>query len=207
MQAYKPHAASAPLGFRRLPLGAAFAGHESPAPPADAAAAAGAAAVAPCRLVRFDGLATPRLQYPLGPRLPGSAGAAAGAVLPQQLQYSGVFVCGPRPLWLVAARGGLLVHPADGELAAVDAFCAFHNVNCPHGYIAASLEGRMNICTLPLQVLAAGVRAVCCCMQHRNARMHVESLTIAHTAVAPCRPPACCVHPACIHSCAWTSPG
>jgi hypothetical protein len=61
-------------------------------------------------------------------------------------------VCGPKPLWLVASRGGFVVHPMDSGLGAVHAFCGFHNVNCPHGYIAAALGGDMRICTLPLQV-------------------------------------------------------
>jgi cleavage and polyadenylation specificity factor subunit 1 len=171
-QAFKPY--NGKLGFRQLPLGAAVLGHGSPAPPA-AAAVSGiqgmpAADTPPTRLARFDNLATPRLDPPLGPgfRPPGlnpsdslagpeSGGRGLGG--PPLLHYSGVFVCGPKPLWLVATRGGLVVHPIDGvSMGAVDAFCGFHNVNCPHGYIAAALEGDMRVCTLPLQV--------CFCVSH-----------------------------------------
>jgi cleavage and polyadenylation specificity factor subunit 1 len=171
-QAYKPY--NGKLGFRQLPLGPAVLGHESPSPPAAAAAAAvsgiqgmPAADTPPTRLARFDHLATPRLDPPLGPgfRPPGLnpsdslAGSESGRGLNPGagglplLHYSGVFVCGPKPLWLVATRGGLVVHPMDGvTMGAVDAFCGFHNVNCPHGYIAAALEGDMRVCSLPLQV-------------------------------------------------------
>jgi hypothetical protein len=40
----------------------------------------------------------------------------------------------------------------EADVGQVDAFCAFHNLNCVHGYMAASLAGALNICTLPLQV-------------------------------------------------------
>lgn len=178
LQAFKP--LSSKLGFRQLPLGPTAIGHEAPAPPpapTPAAAISGipgmpAADTPPCRLVRFDRLATPRLDPPLGPgfRPPGlnptdsgpgpaqgstdaaSAGGRGSAAAVPQLQYSGVLVCGPKPLWLVASRGSFVVHPMEGGMGAVDAFCGFHNVNCPNGYIAAALRGDMRICTLPLQV-------------------------------------------------------
>lgn len=120
----------------------------------------------PCRLIRFDHLATPRLEAPLGPGFvakQGSDGSSSGsgAALPlPQLRYSGVFVCGPRPVWLVANRGGFVVHPMEADVGQVDAFCAFHNLNCVHGYMAASLAGALNICTLPLQV--GGPTSGCC---------------------------------------------
>ncbi|KAF6256641.1 CPSF A subunit region-domain-containing protein [Scenedesmus sp. NREL 46B-D3] len=173
-KAFKPHAANSPLGFRRLPLDAGLLPHPSPAQaPAEAAAATNSQlappapgmpqpTAPPCRLVRFDQLATPRLEAPLGPGFaPTRGNAAAGSssdssssqALPlPQLRYSGVFVCGPRPAWLVASRGGLLAHPMEADVGQVDAFCAFHNLNCVHGYMAASLAGALNICTLPLQM-------------------------------------------------------
>lgn len=66
------------------------------------------------RLVRFNAVAW------LSPE-DGSSG-------PRQ---SGLFVCGARPMWLVAARGTLLAHPMfiDGAIAALT---PFHNVNCAH---------------------------------------------------------------------------
>eukprot|EP00775_Hariotina_reticulata_P005379 gene5379-5614_t len=49
--------------------------------------------------------------------------------------------------------GGVVAHPMQqADVGRVDAFCDFHNVNCPHGYIAAAREGQLNICTLPLQL-------------------------------------------------------
>ena len=43
---------------------------------------------------------------------------------------SGVFVCGARPMWLAASRGGLAPHPMFVE-GPVSAMTPFHNVNCP----------------------------------------------------------------------------
>ena len=81
---------------------------------------------------------------------PATAAAADGV---PQLHYSGFMVCGPKPLWLVATRGGLVAHPMETQrVGAVDAFCGFHNVDCPHGFIAATLRQDMLVCTLPLQV-------------------------------------------------------
>ena len=60
---------------------------------------------------------------------------------------SGVFLAGSRPLWLLAARGGLLAHPAllpPGGAGAAG-FCPFHNANCPHGFIAVTTGGRAGI--------------------------------------------------------------
>lgn len=144
-QAFRAPRPGAPLGFRRQPLDAALQAHRSPsaAPPPAPGMTPVPSSAPPRRLVRFDGLVTPALQVPL---------AAASGPAARVSQYSGVFVCSPRPLWLVAARGGLQAHPADPQLGAVDAFTAFHNANCPHGFIAAAAGGNMNICTLPLMV-------------------------------------------------------
>lgn len=168
------------LGFRRQPLDAALLGHESPAPQPVADTASAALGIPgmpppsspPCRLVRFDHLVSPQHMSLIDPALQlnsqglgggsvgaagssssGSGGADAGGR--PQLRYSGVFVCGPRPLWLVACRGGLLVHPMDSSHGRVNAFCGFHNVNCLHGCISADHDGNMNICVLPVQVCRA----------------------------------------------------
>eukprot|EP00879_Flechtneria_rotunda_P015034 GHRR01015709.1.p1 GENE.GHRR01015709.1~~GHRR01015709.1.p1 ORF type:complete len:893 (+),score=333.95 GHRR01015709.1:49-2679(+) len=159
-KAYKSSSPGSSLGFRHQPLDPALLGHESRASAAAQASAVPgmpASAAPPCRLVRFDGLVTPRLNPPLAPGLKPLAGSEAsssnsGATAASQLHYSGFFMCGPKPVWLIVSRGSVIVHPMESELGAVDAFCAFHNVNCPHGYIAASLGGNMNICTLPLQL-------------------------------------------------------
>uniref|UniRef100_A0A673AI61 Cleavage and polyadenylation specificity factor subunit 1 n=1 Tax=Sphaeramia orbicularis TaxID=375764 RepID=A0A673AI61_9TELE len=49
--------------------------------------------------------------------------------------YSGVFICGPSPHWmLVTSRGAMRLHPMtiDGP---IESFSAFHNVNCPKGFL------------------------------------------------------------------------
>ncbi|ETE60725.1 Cleavage and polyadenylation specificity factor subunit 1 [Ophiophagus hannah] len=49
--------------------------------------------------------------------------------------YSGVFICGPSPHWLlVTSRGALRLHPMtiDGP---IESFAPFHNVNCPKGFL------------------------------------------------------------------------
>jgi cleavage and polyadenylation specificity factor subunit 1 len=172
-KAFKPPGVSCLIGFRRQPVDAAILGRESPAPPAavEGRISIGSQTLTiaglpepsapPCRLVRFDNLETPRLPNPLGP---GSISISTTVTARQQqqqhclqLRYSGFFVCGPRPVWLVATRGGVEAHPMQqADIGQVDAFCDFHNVNCPHGYIAAARDGKLNICTLPLQVRGSG---------------------------------------------------
>uniref|UniRef100_A0AAY4D4H2 Cleavage and polyadenylation specificity factor subunit 1 n=1 Tax=Denticeps clupeoides TaxID=299321 RepID=A0AAY4D4H2_9TELE len=49
--------------------------------------------------------------------------------------YSGVFICGPSPHWmLVTSRGAMRLHPMiiDGP---IESFSPFHNVNCPKGFL------------------------------------------------------------------------
>ncbi|CAG5883736.1 unnamed protein product [Menidia menidia] len=49
--------------------------------------------------------------------------------------YSGVFICGPSPHWmLVTSRGALRLHPMtiDGP---IESFSPFHNINCPKGFL------------------------------------------------------------------------
>ncbi|XP_071785220.1 cleavage and polyadenylation specificity factor subunit 1-like isoform X1 [Asterias amurensis] len=63
--------------------------------------------------------------------------------------YSGVFVCGPYPHWIfVKSRGALRAHPMpiDGS---VSCFAAFHNVNCPHGFLYFNRQGDLRISVLP----------------------------------------------------------
>ena len=45
------------------------------------------------------------------------------------MTQSGVFLCGERPLWLIASRGGLVPHPMASE-GAVAALTPFHNQGC-----------------------------------------------------------------------------
>uniref|UniRef100_A0A8C3AP15 Cleavage and polyadenylation specificity factor subunit 1 n=1 Tax=Cyclopterus lumpus TaxID=8103 RepID=A0A8C3AP15_CYCLU len=49
--------------------------------------------------------------------------------------YSGVFICGPSPHWmLVTSRGAIRLHPMtiDGS---IESFSPFHNINCPKGFL------------------------------------------------------------------------
>ena len=49
--------------------------------------------------------------------------------------YEGVFVCGPYPHWvLLTGRGELRTHPMSID-SSIPCFAAFHNVNCPQGFI------------------------------------------------------------------------
>lgn len=63
--------------------------------------------------------------------------------------YSGVFICGPSPHWmLVTSRGALRLHPMiiDG---AIESFSAFHNINCPKGFLYFNKQGELRISVLP----------------------------------------------------------
>jgi len=63
--------------------------------------------------------------------------------------YSGVFVCGPSPYWIImTSRGMLRVHPMsiDGP---VTCFTPFHNINCPKGFLYFNQQGELRICVLP----------------------------------------------------------
>uniref|UniRef100_A0A8D2Q7Y8 Cleavage and polyadenylation specificity factor subunit 1 n=1 Tax=Varanus komodoensis TaxID=61221 RepID=A0A8D2Q7Y8_VARKO len=63
--------------------------------------------------------------------------------------YSGVFICGPSPHWLlVTSRGALRLHPMtiDGP---IESFAPFHNVNCPKGFLYFNRQGELRISVLP----------------------------------------------------------
>ncbi|XP_072266682.1 cleavage and polyadenylation specificity factor subunit 1 [Pyxicephalus adspersus] len=63
--------------------------------------------------------------------------------------YSGVFICGPSPHWLlVTSRGALRLHPMtiDGS---VESFAPFHNINCPRGFLYFNRQGELRISVLP----------------------------------------------------------
>ncbi|XP_053916563.1 cleavage and polyadenylation specificity factor subunit 1 [Cuculus canorus] len=90
----------------------------------------------------------------------GGGGGGGGAAAPRRrltrfryfhdiYGYSGVFICGPSPHWLlVTARGALRLHPMtiDGP---VDSFAPFHNVNCPKGFLYFNRQGELRISVLP----------------------------------------------------------
>ncbi|XP_064410026.1 cleavage and polyadenylation specificity factor subunit 1 isoform X2 [Latimeria chalumnae] len=63
--------------------------------------------------------------------------------------YSGVFICGPSPHWLLLTnRGALRLHPMtiDGP---IESFAPFHNVNCPKGFLYFNRQGELRISVLP----------------------------------------------------------
>eukprot|EP00069_Balaena_mysticetus_P012294 bmy_07563T0 len=63
--------------------------------------------------------------------------------------YSGVFICGPSPHWLlVTGRGALRLHPM-GIDGPIDSFAPFHNVNCPRGFLYFNRQGELRISVLP----------------------------------------------------------
>lgn len=63
--------------------------------------------------------------------------------------YSGVFICGPSPHWmLVTSRGAMRLHPMtiDGS---IESFSPFHNINCPKGFLYFNKQGELRISVLP----------------------------------------------------------
>uniref|UniRef100_A0A6Q2Y7M7 Cleavage and polyadenylation specificity factor subunit 1 n=1 Tax=Esox lucius TaxID=8010 RepID=A0A6Q2Y7M7_ESOLU len=59
--------------------------------------------------------------------------------------YSGVFICGPSPHWmLVTSRGAMRLHPMtiDGP---IESFSPFHNINCPKGFLYFNKQGELRI--------------------------------------------------------------
>ncbi|CAG8621050.1 17852_t:CDS:10, partial [Gigaspora margarita] len=63
--------------------------------------------------------------------------------------YSGVFVTGAKPLWLICARNNYLrVHPmnADGEIRS---FTPFHNIHCKHGFLYTNTQDVCRLSELP----------------------------------------------------------
>lgn len=83
--------------------------------------------------------------------------------LGEDAPYSGVFVSGQHPHWLVASRGRLLPHPhhlpLGGAASGVAGFAPFHNINCPHGFIVASSAC---FCVFCLCCIALRCVALCC---------------------------------------------
>ncbi|CAG8433080.1 10709_t:CDS:10 [Diversispora eburnea] len=63
--------------------------------------------------------------------------------------FSGIFVTGVKPLWLICADNNYLrVHPmnADGE---IHSFTQFHNVHCVHGFLYTNNEDLCRLSELP----------------------------------------------------------
>ncbi|XP_043073522.1 cleavage and polyadenylation specificity factor subunit 1 [Puntigrus tetrazona] len=63
--------------------------------------------------------------------------------------YSGVFICGPSPHWmLVTPRGAMRLHPMTID-GAIESFSPFHNINCPKGFLYFNKQGELRISVLP----------------------------------------------------------
>ncbi|XP_060948434.1 cleavage and polyadenylation specificity factor subunit 1 isoform X2 [Limanda limanda] len=63
--------------------------------------------------------------------------------------YSGVFICGPSPHWmLVTSRGAIRLHPMTID-GAIESFSPFHNINCPKGFLYFNKQGELRISVLP----------------------------------------------------------
>ena len=61
----------------------------------------------------------------------------------------GVFVSGPRPLWLLVRRSRVLALPIRGEAQRTVSFTPFHNVNCLNGFMLGTAAGGVRICQIP----------------------------------------------------------
>uniref|UniRef100_A0A671UP26 Cleavage and polyadenylation specificity factor subunit 1 n=1 Tax=Sparus aurata TaxID=8175 RepID=A0A671UP26_SPAAU len=63
--------------------------------------------------------------------------------------YSGVFICGPSPHWmLVTSRGAMRLHPMSID-GSIESFSPFHNINCPKGFLYFNKQGELRISVLP----------------------------------------------------------
>uniref|UniRef100_G3P1X3 Cleavage and polyadenylation specificity factor subunit 1 n=1 Tax=Gasterosteus aculeatus TaxID=69293 RepID=G3P1X3_GASAC len=63
--------------------------------------------------------------------------------------YSGVFICGPSPHWmLVTSRGAIRLHPMSID-GSIESFSPFHNINCPKGFLYFNKQGELRISVLP----------------------------------------------------------
>ncbi|XP_077446808.1 cleavage and polyadenylation specificity factor subunit 1 [Stigmatopora argus] len=63
--------------------------------------------------------------------------------------YTGVFICGPSPHWmLVTSRGALRLHPMSID-GTIESFSPFHNINCPKGFLYFNKQGELRISVLP----------------------------------------------------------
>lgn len=66
--------------------------------------------------------------------------------------YSGVFIAGPYPYWVIVSTQGILrFHPMTLDQG-VTSFAAFHNINCYQGFIYLNDRQEMRICQLPAHV-------------------------------------------------------
>ncbi|KAG9306400.1 hypothetical protein G9A89_018283 [Geosiphon pyriformis] len=63
--------------------------------------------------------------------------------------YSGVFVTGDRPAWLICSgKSYLRIHPMSGD-GVIKCFTQFHNINCHHGFLYSNKEEICRMSELP----------------------------------------------------------
>jgi cleavage and polyadenylation specificity factor subunit 1 len=75
--------------------------------------------------------------------------------LGEHIPFSGFFIAGDTPYWLIAHRGRLLAHPHHHHHqhhqggGFTSGFTPFHNVNCPWGFITAESQQEISIAQFP----------------------------------------------------------
>ena len=62
--------------------------------------------------------------------------------------FSGIFMSGERPGWIMHSHKGLFFHPM-GVDGAIYCFTSFHNVNCANGFVYFNSKGSLRISLLP----------------------------------------------------------
>lgn len=66
--------------------------------------------------------------------------------------YTGIFVAGPYPYWIIVSTQGILrFHPMTLDQG-VTSFASFHNINCYQGFIYLNDRQEMRICQLPAHI-------------------------------------------------------
>ena len=69
--------------------------------------------------------------------------------------YSGFFICGARPAWVISEREAVRVHPmmTDGQ---VKSFTSLNTVNCGQGFVTLNHRSQLKVCRLPTEVQFGG---------------------------------------------------
>ena len=102
------------------------------------------------RILKIEVDFAPVRVQPAPPPGPGAKAPAANPACINRFEhvgkYSGFFVTGAKPFWVVLYHGHVRVHPM--LLDAATAFTSFHNVNCKRGFIY-STAGKVNVSLLP----------------------------------------------------------
>jgi hypothetical protein len=74
---------------------------------------------------------------------------------PDEGGYSGIFVCGARPAWILSERECVRVHPMDVD-GRVRSLTPLNTVNCRQGFVTLNAEAHLKICRLPQEVQYGG---------------------------------------------------